>query len=671
MASKVSPTDIVGPPPKRKHPFIIYYLAMCATVGGALFGYDTGIINGANLLVKKDFDLTDAWIEHIVSSAVGAAAVFSLMSGVIADAVGRKVSIMGAAVVFTAGGILMGFASSKWMLLYGRLAVGAAIGVVSSVVPVYVSECSPPDIRGCLITLNQLFITLGIWISAILAAAFQGLDQGWRYMLGLAALPGIAQFICFLALPESPRWQVMKNNIPKAKLTLIKIRGTEDVTEELDDIIVSLEEEKKTKGWRIWTGIMKTPHVRYTLFVGCMLQVFQQFCGINTVIYYSSNILKSAGFDVRLAIWLSVIPFTVNFLATFIGLWAVEALGRTKVLAVSYLGIAVALWVLVAAFLPVYLHPPATNMMHEVNVSGPCLAHSDCWDCTRDADCAFCAVKTSDDMVKDGSCLAKGKGNDVELFSRMGRCSKKSGTEDFMGGKGLMYAHGYCPTKFAWLAVVGLILFVLGFAPGAGPMPWTINAEIYPLWCRSVANSIATVCNWASNYIVSNTFLTVTKLITSWGTFLGFSVICLISAAFTLLVVPETKNLTLEEIELLFMSKEAQKNARERLDTVRHSLEHVGDEVRILHTEKKTEGDGGDAEKLEEAEQKKDSKDAPSDVPPEAPSKGASEKGEEAEAEEAKAEEAKEEVGASAEEKGADIEVAKDESKTAGGDPTP
>ncbi|GFN97446.1 solute carrier family 2 (facilitated glucose transporter), member 13 [Plakobranchus ocellatus] len=120
-------------------------------------------------------------------------------------------------------------------------------GVVSSVVPIYVSECSPPDIRGCLITMNQLFITIGIWVSALVAALFQNMDEGWRYMFGIAVIPGLLQFFCFLILPESPRWQVMKDNIQKGRRTLQKIRGVQEVTEELEDIILSLEEEKKTK----------------------------------------------------------------------------------------------------------------------------------------------------------------------------------------------------------------------------------------------------------------------------------------------------------------------------------------------------------------------------------------------------------------------------------------
>ncbi|GFR98422.1 proton myo-inositol cotransporter [Elysia marginata] len=589
--SKVHPEEAPGQkPPKEKHPFIIYVLTMCATIGGFLFGYNLAIINGANLLIKEEFGLDDTTIEHIVSSTQAGAALFSLLSGVIADTIGRKVSIMIAGLVFTIGAILMGFANGSMMLLIGRVIVGAAIGVVSSVVPVYVSECAPNSIRGRLITLNQLFITLGIFISSILAGAFQHIDNGWRYMLGLAAIPGAIQFVCFFMLPESPRWQVMRNQIPKAKATLMYIRAKEDVNEELDELTTGLDKERSIKGWKIWKGIFTTSHIRYTLLIGCMLQFFQQFCGINTVIFYSANILKSAGFNVKLAIWLSVIPFTVNFLATFLGLWAVEVLGRTKVLIASYAAIAVALWVLVVAFIPTYLTPAPTSMKFEMNLTGPCIDYTNCWDCTRDSDCAFCGVKTGHLQTRDASCLPRSSGKDKELFSSIGRCSKIPGTEDYMGGDLLIYSYGYCPSQYASLAVVGLILFVLCFAPGAGPMPWTINAEIYPMWCRSVANSLATVSNWVSNFLISNFFLTVTKLITTWGTFLVFSVICLISAAFTWAFVPETKNRSLEEIELLFMSEKAREAVLASRPKPRSSMDQ--NQVPTITTSQVGDGEG-------------------------------------------------------------------------------
>ncbi|GFN96072.1 proton myo-inositol cotransporter [Plakobranchus ocellatus] len=568
---------------RDKHPIVVYMMAFCATIGGFLFGYDTGIINGAILLLQKEFDLSPAWVEGIVSSCIGAAAVFSLFSGLIADALGRKVTIMITAVVFTIGALLMGVAPGPELILVGRLTVGAAIGVVSAIVPVYVAECSPADIRGRLITVHQLCITIGIWVSSILAGAFQELDQGWRYMLGLGALPGVLQFVMFFWLPESPRYEMMKGHLDKAKATLQRLRAKDDVTFEMDAIQVTLDEEENSRGWQVWKGIFTTPHVRKAFFVGCMLQFLAQFSGINTVIYYSSSILKSAGFDVRMAIWLSVIPTTVNFLATFIGLWAVETMGRKKVLAASFLAIAVSLLVLAAGFFPSWLSSPYAGLEHErdLSESGVCSTYSNCYTCTQDFACGFCYSLGQDGYPTNGSCILAGEGDLTELYSLEGRCSSLgNGTAAMLGGSDQRYAFDYCPSDFAWLAVLGCMLFVLGFAPGAGPMPWTVNAEIYPLWARSVANSLTTVVNWVSNFTVVQNFLRVTRAITTWGTFLGFAVVCVLAAIFALVAVPETKDKTLEEVELLFMSKRQREITQRRFAKARAG-EHV--ELAVRH----------------------------------------------------------------------------------------
>ncbi|BFZ08922.1 hypothetical protein BsWGS_11961 [Bradybaena similaris] len=545
-----------GEKEKEKNPGIIYFLTVTATLGGLLFGYDTGIINGALILIVQEFHISDSWAELIVASTVGAAAIFSLFSGVVADAIGRKGTIMVSAVIFTIGGAAMGFAPGLEVILIGRFTVGAAIGFVSSVVPIYISECAPSSIRGLLITMNQLFITIGIVISAVFAGAFQGFEGGWRIMLGLGAIPGVIQFIFFLGLPESPRYQLMKEQEDKAEATLKQIRKKDDVTEELTEMKRQIEEEKGSKGWAIWQRIFATPHIRKALFVGCMLQLFQQFCGINAVIYYSSTILKSAGFSSKLAIWLACVPATINFLATFIGLWAVESLGRKLVLALSFLAIGTALLVLCAGFLLSQLNSPeATATSEAIEIVSACHKSRTCHDCVRSDSCGFCYA-TFNNIIKDGSCVGVNK--DEQDFATEGRCSMNNATKKFLTPS-VTFSYGFCPSEYGWLAVVGMVLFVLGFAPGAGPMPWTINAEIYPQWGRSVANSLATVTNWVCNVILSYFFLTLIATITAWGTFLLFCGVCIVGAIFVLGFVPETKDKSLEEVEMLFMTEEVRK----------------------------------------------------------------------------------------------------------------
>ncbi|KAK3767610.1 hypothetical protein RRG08_003871 [Elysia crispata] len=532
------------------HPLKIYNLALCATLGGALFGYDTGIVNGAGLLIKQEYNLDDKWIEHIVSATVGAAAVFSLVAGLLADAIGRKSVVVLSAVVFTVGGVILGVANGPGMILAGRITVGAAIGIVSCVVPVYVAECSPANIRGSLVTLFQVFVTLGIWLSAVLSVAFHDVEYGWRYMLGLSAIPSILMYIFFLFLPESPRYLILIGSVDEAQKTLEWIRDSPDVKQELDEMVRAHEKDPGATGFNVYMKIAVTTKVRYTLFIGCMLHVFQQFCGINAVIYYSSNILKDVGFDTEYAIGLSVIPFTVNFLATFIGLCTVEAMSRRRCLVISYIGISLALLVMVAACLPEYMNPHTTNRIHEqnLNTSGHCLAKENCLYCVNEPMCGFCALRKRHHSIVNGSCVPVQKGVDGLSFAKAGRCARWPKTKLFLGGQQLLFSVGYCPMGSAWVAFVALMLFVLAFAPGAGPFPWTINAELYPLWSRGVATSLSTCTNWMCNYLVSNLFLSAKRELPMWSIYLGFLFVSLLSALFTAYLVPETSKRTLEQI---------------------------------------------------------------------------------------------------------------------------
>ncbi|BFZ10376.1 hypothetical protein BsWGS_13415 [Bradybaena similaris] len=540
---------------EEKTPFFVYYLACFATIGGLLFGYDTGIVSGSMLLIKDYFELSTIWQEVIVSGTVGAAAVFSLLAGFMCDFFGRKITIMVASVVFVAGAIIMGVSQNKEVLLAGRIVVGIGIGFASMTVPVYVAEASPSDIRGRLVTLNQLFITIGILVSSVIAGAFSGMKQtGWRYMLGLAGVPGVIQFIGFIFLPESPRWLVMKGKDEQAEKVLQRIRGKMNVQDELKEIRDAVEEDKKQEGF-VLGRVIKTQHVRRALFVGCGLQVFQQLCGINTVIYYSATILKMAGFPSEAAIWLVLVPNGINFLATFIGVVLVERLGRKKLIVVSFIGVVTALVVLAVGFqLSANFSPSINHNVTELNVNGTAVDdgcfqtnYDNCEKCIEDTDCGFC-YNGSGDL---GSCL-KVQEHKEDTLSEYGRCSN----ETLKSALNLKFSHGFCPTDYTWMAVLGLALFVLAFAPGLGPMPWTINSEIYPMWARSTCNSMATGCNWICNLLVSLFFLTLTETITKYGAFWLFGGICFLGMIFTIIFLPETKNKTLEEVEELFKAKD-------------------------------------------------------------------------------------------------------------------
>ncbi|PVD25153.1 hypothetical protein C0Q70_15651 [Pomacea canaliculata] len=434
-------------------------------------------------------------------------------------------------------------------------------GFASMTVPVYVAEAAPPDIRGRLVTLNQLFITIGILISSIIAGAFHEVPEGWRYMLGLAAIPGVIQFIGFMFLPESPRWLISKGRTEDARKVLQRIRDSDNIDDELKEVA---EAESSSQTGFVLGEVLRTPHVRKALFIGSGLQLFQQLCGINTVIYYSASILKLAGFPSGQAIWLVCVPNVVNFLSTFIGVWAVERFGRKLLLVVSFLGVVLALVVLAVGFQLSAIHSPPVNVtLSSMGYNDSCATLYDvCENCILNKDCGYCYDKSD---LPSATCAHAIEDNEENAL--YGGCSKNTTATR----SDLKWALGYCPTDYNWMAVIGLALFVFSFAPGLGPMPWTINSEIYPMWARGTGNAIATAVNWVFNLIVSFTFLTMTENITKHGTFWLFAGICFLGMVFTLIFVPETKNKSLEEVEELFMSAPERKN-RQRQREIKNSV---------------------------------------------------------------------------------------------------
>ncbi|XP_056101727.1 proton myo-inositol cotransporter-like [Rhinichthys klamathensis goyatoka] len=214
--------DVPTPTDQIQHattPCFVYTLAFFSALGGFLFGYDTGVVSGAMLLLKREMNLSSLWQELLVSITVGAAAVSALAGGFLNGLFGRRICILLASFIFSAGGILLSVAHSKEVLLCGRLTVGLGIGIASMTVPVYIAEVSPSHLRGQLVTINTLFITGGQFVASVVDGLFSYLPHdGWRYMLGLSVVPAVLQFTGFLFLPESPRWLLQNGETQKARL---------------------------------------------------------------------------------------------------------------------------------------------------------------------------------------------------------------------------------------------------------------------------------------------------------------------------------------------------------------------------------------------------------------------------------------------------------------------
>ena len=531
----------------RRPPFAVYWLATLSAVGGFLFGYDTGVVSGAMVLVRKDFRLDDIWHEVIVSATVAAAFVFSLVGAWSADRFGRRPTILSASVAFTVGSFLMGLAPGRWTLLLGRLVVGVGIGLSSMSVPVYIAEACPANRRGELVTLNNVFITGGQFAAGVVCGALSSSVEGWRYMLGLAAVPAVLQFFGFVGLPESPRYLVLQGKYDEAYKVLSKLRNEYDnVHEELEDIKVTAIRDSRSAGSCF--EILRHRGVRRALFVGCSLQLFQQLSGINTVMYYSATIIQLAGFgDAQSAIWLAAATAFVNFMATFVGLYYVDKKGRRPLLFASLWGVVVSLLVLSGSFILINrqaseilapgINSSTSSALSEMSPAS-CPSAASCYDCIEELEgCGFCLAPSR----VAGEC--------IPLKRVIGNISVPEQCPNSLSPPSHL-----CPAGWlSWLPVIGLCLYLLCFSPGMGPLPWTINSEIYPTWARSACTGVATSVNWVTNLFVSLTFLTLLDLMGKPGTFFMYA--CLGTAGLVLFFfrLPETSGLSLEETETLFL----------------------------------------------------------------------------------------------------------------------
>ncbi|XP_062096693.1 probable inositol transporter 2 [Humulus lupulus] len=538
-----------------KNPYVLR-LAFSAGIGGLLFGYDTGVISGALLYIRDDFKSVDRETvlqESIVSMAVAGAIIGAAIGGWMNDRKGRRTALLVADFLFFVGAVVMASAPSPALLIVGRVFVGFGVGMASMTAPLYISEASPAKIRGALVSTNAFLITGGQFLSYLINLAFTKVPGTWRWMLGVAGLPALVQFVLMLFLPESPRWLFREGREEEAKAILLKIYPAEEVETEMQVLKESVEAELHEKGSSAEkiniSQLLKTKTVRRGLLAGVGLQIFQQFVGINTVMYYSPTIVQLAGFaSNQTALLLSLVTAGLNALGSVVSIYFVDRTGRKKLLVISLCGVIVSLGLLSAVFHQTTTHSPAVSTSatsHFGNYTCPDYssagAGAGTWDCMKclkasKPDCGFCA--SANDKLLPGACLIS---NDTVKDM----CKKEDR---------LWYTRG-CPSKLGWLALVGLALYIIFFSPGMGTVPWIVNSEIYPLRFRGVCGGIAATANWISNLIVAQSFLSLTQAIgTSW-TFLIFGVISVVALIFVLVCVPETKGLPIEEVEKMLETR--------------------------------------------------------------------------------------------------------------------
>lgn len=321
---------------------VVIVIASIAATGGLLFGFDTGVISGAIPFLQDYFVLTDSQVEDITALGLIGAVVGALFTGRITDYLGRKKVILASAFVFATGAVWTGLAPTVTQLMISRFYLGLAIGVSSFAVPLYISEIAPTKIRGTLVSMFQLLITVGILAAYLSDNAFADNSnlECWRPMLWVGVIPAVVLFIGMFFLPETPRWLMSKGREEEGEAVL---RRVEDPSLIEDSMAAMRRDMAIDADQASWKEIFK-PWLRNALIIATGIMFFQQFVGINTVIYYSPKIFLAAGFEgAEAAIAASVIVGVVNVLFTIVSLFIIDKLGRRKLYFIGVTGIFFAL----------------------------------------------------------------------------------------------------------------------------------------------------------------------------------------------------------------------------------------------------------------------------------------------------------------------------------------
>ncbi|GEP22996.1 sugar porter family MFS transporter [Lentilactobacillus diolivorans] len=326
-------------------------ITIITCMGSLLFGYNTAVVNGSLSFMSLKSQLSlSPFNQGVVSSGLTLGAAFgAVFGGPLSDKIGRKKILLFLGLIFTFGAAGCAFSANALMLLGFRFILGLAVGSASANVPVFLAEIAPSEMRGQMVSMNQLMIVFGQFLSfgvnAWLGSQFGSNAAIWRVMLGVATIPGIILWLGMYFVPETPRWLASRGKFGEALVSLKKIRSEAQANSEIKEIEASVKKDqegsKKQSSWQD----LKQPWVLQIVITGATLGVIQQFAGINSIMYYGTKILQASGFGERAALISNVANGLFSCIGAIIGMYTVDRLGRKKL---EYSGLVVCATCLIA-----------------------------------------------------------------------------------------------------------------------------------------------------------------------------------------------------------------------------------------------------------------------------------------------------------------------------------
>ncbi|TRZ17318.1 hypothetical protein HGM15179_009814 [Zosterops borbonicus] len=542
-------------------PLVLLLSATVSLLGGLIFGYELGIISGALLQLQTDFQLSCFEQEVVVSAVLIGALLASLAGGILIDRHGRRRAILVSNVVLLVGSLLLTLARSFTVLVIGRVTVGFAISVSSMACCIYVSEMVAAHQRGLLVSLYEAGITVGILLSYALNYVFADVEEGWRYMFGLAIAPTVMQFLSILFLPVNPvKFSSWDSDCQKG---LIPLQDTEDRA-------AAKREPYQEKHYSFLDLFRTRDNMRRRTLVGLGLVLFQQLTGQPNVLGYASKIFHSVGFQSNSsAILASVGLGAIKVVATLVAMALADRAGRRVLLMAGCVVMAISVTTigLTSRTAPLAMardckaatgpnashslsqHPLAPVPPHSAvspipPVSGAVKSQAGpSFAATTSLTKVFASTQ-SKEVVPNSSLTQK-----RDLVGQ----SKKEALEST--GPPLSAAPWAQHTVLNWITLLSMMAFVSAFSIGFGPMTWLVLSEIYPAGIRGRAFAFCNSFNWAANLLISLSFLDLIDAIGFSWMFLLYGLMGVMAVIFIYLFVPETKGQSLEEIDQQFSRK--------------------------------------------------------------------------------------------------------------------
>ena len=450
-----------------KHSRYLGIIALIATFGGLLFGYDTGVINGALEPMSRELGMDSTAQGWVTGSLAFAAAIGALGCGRISDRFGRRTTIIGLSTIFFIGALTCVFAPNVAVLITGRTLLGLAVGGASAVVPVFLAELAPYEIRGSLSGRNELMVVGGQLAAFIVNALIGNLwgehDGVWRWMFAICTLPAIGLFVGMLRVPESPRWLLRVGRREQALEVMKRVRSAERAEAEIAEIERTLQEEARASqnsatdeenvGVRGW-------FVRI-LLVGILVGAGQQLTGINSIMYYGIKVLKEAGFSESAALIANIAPGTISVLGSILSLRLMDRVPR-RVMAITGYASTAFFHVLIAG---------ASMLLPADNAARP------------------------------------------------------------------------------WILLVLIVCFVGAMQTCLNVSTWVIMSELFPLRVRAAGMGISAFSGWMMNGTLSLVFPVILGAVGLTGSFIGFAVVNVVIALLMFRNLPETRGVSLEQVE--------------------------------------------------------------------------------------------------------------------------